>query len=69
MSQLFINMNDKKNGFSLISVAIVVLCVLLLLSMGYLVVRLAVSLPHTDDTFVIKDEFDTVEVCCNNHIS
>lgn len=62
MSQLFINMNDKKNGFSLISVAIVVLCVLLLLSMGYLVVRLAVSLPHTDDTFVIKDEFDTVEV-------
>lgn len=55
-------MNDKKNGLSLISVAIVALCVLLLLSMGYLVVRLAVSLPHTDDTFVIKDEFDTVEV-------
>lgn len=62
LSQWFINMNNKKNRLNIISVAIIVLCVLLLLSMGYLVVRLAVSLPHTDDTFVIKDEFDTVEV-------
>ena len=60
-------MNDKNNkkessSSVVIILLIVVLLISLLLSMGVLFVRLAVSLPHTDDSFVIKDEFDTVEV-------
>lgn len=55
------NKKESRSGIG-ITLVIVVLCLALLLSMGVLFVRLAVSLPHTDDTFVIKDEFDTVEV-------
>ena len=54
------NQNEKKSN-SFINILIIFFVVLFLLSMALLVTRLNISLPFTDDTFVVNPEFDSVE--------
>ncbi len=59
---------SKDNSNGIINSSIIILVLLLILSLVILFVRLAIQLPHTDDTFVICPKFDTVEVGDNKQI-
>ena len=47
---------SKDNSNGIINSSIIVLVLLLILSLVILFVRLAIQLPHTDDTFVINSK-------------
>lgn len=54
-------MDNNNKSSRIINASIIALVLLLILSLTILFVRLAISLPYTDDTFVINPHVDPVE--------